>query len=230
MFAGKGPSRRSQRPVVNADWSCTFLLIGIAHLTGGQPVGAVGARASAIGRLGVGLGPAEGQIAVIPHAVAFAADVDDVAVMEDAVDQGGSDRLVAEDFAPLLEALVAGAYRRRVLVAPAHELEEQLGADLGDHHEAREDERAEPSRKVASLLRLLERRDQVGQRDEVDPVECAVDVAIFAGKCSSASDFHTDRFGSSPRVGSAKPHFPSTTSGAVHPHACGECGTVASRR
>ncbi len=39
---------------------------------------------------------------------------------------------VAEDFAPFLEALVAGEHRRRVLVAAAHELEEKHRSGTAD--------------------------------------------------------------------------------------------------
>jgi hypothetical protein len=46
------------------------------------------------------------QLGMMPHPVAVAADVDDVTVMDEPVDQGAGHDLVAEDLAPLLEALV----------------------------------------------------------------------------------------------------------------------------
>ena len=94
---------------------------------------------------------------MLAHAIAVAADVDDVAVMDEPVDERGGHDLVAEDLAPLLEALVAGEHGRRVFVAATHQLKEELRAgardrqiaDLVDDHEARRDERAEAPREVA---------------------------------------------------------------------------------
>jgi hypothetical protein len=72
------------------------------------------------------------ELGVTAHAVAVAADVDDVAVVQEAVDQGGGHDVVAEDLAPLLEALVGGEDGGGVLVAAGHELEEEHGAVAGD--------------------------------------------------------------------------------------------------
>ena len=65
------------------------------------------------------------------HAEAVAADVDDVAVVQQAVDQRRRHDLVAEHAAPFLEALVRRQHRRGTLVAGIDELEEQDGALLG---------------------------------------------------------------------------------------------------
>ena len=73
-----------------------------------------------------------GELGVASHAVAVAADVDDVAAVEQPVEQRGGHDLVAEDLSPLLEALVGGEHGRSVLVAPVDELEEQDGAAPGD--------------------------------------------------------------------------------------------------
>lgn len=43
------------------------------------------------------------EVGVMPHAVAVAADVDDKAVMQETVDEGGGNDVVAEDLAPLQE-------------------------------------------------------------------------------------------------------------------------------
>lgn len=51
---------------------------------------------------------------------------------QDPVDERGSHHVVAEDFAPLLEALVGGEHGRGVLVAAIHKLEEQHGASVAD--------------------------------------------------------------------------------------------------
>ena len=64
---------------------------------------------------------------MLAHAVAVAPDVDDMAMVQHSVDEGRGHDLVAEDLAPLLEALVGGQHRRVVLVAPADELEEEDG-------------------------------------------------------------------------------------------------------
>ena len=63
-----------------------------------------------------------------PHPVAVAPDVDDVAAVEEPVQQRGGHDLVVEDLPPLLEALVRGEYGRSMLVAAVDELEEEDGA------------------------------------------------------------------------------------------------------
>jgi hypothetical protein len=68
------------------------------------------------------------QVLVMPHAVAVAANVHDVAVMDEAIDQRGGHHLIAEDLAPLREALVRGEHGTRPLIASGHELKEQHGA------------------------------------------------------------------------------------------------------
>ena len=51
-----------------------------------------------------------GQVAVVPDAVAVAADVDDVTVMQEPVDQRAGHDVIAEDLAPRLEAFIAGEH------------------------------------------------------------------------------------------------------------------------
>ena len=115
---------------------------------------------------------------MMPEPVAVAADVDDVTVVEEAADQrGGGHHLVAEDLAPLLEALVAGEDGRGAFIAPGHDLEEQHGpgpgdrevADLVDDHQRGEAERLQAVRQGAGLLGFLQRGDQVGEGGIVDP-------------------------------------------------------------
>ena len=86
-----------------------------------------------------------GKLHVAPQPVAVAADVDDVAAVEQPVEQRGRHDLVVEDLAPALEALVRGEHSRGVLVAPVDELEEEDGAAAGD-------------REVADLVDDQERR------------------------------------------------------------------------
>ena len=67
----------------------------------------------------------KGQLGVLePVAVAF--EGQDVGVVDDAVDHGGGDGVVAEDVAPAGEGQVAGQDDRGVLVAAGDELEEQV--------------------------------------------------------------------------------------------------------
>ncbi len=69
---------------------------------------------------------------MIAHAIAVPADVDDVAVVDQPVDQSCRHHLVAEHGAPLLEALVGGEHGRGSLVTGVDELEEEHGAVLVD--------------------------------------------------------------------------------------------------
>ena len=57
-----------------------------------------------------------GEFDVAAHPVAVAPDVDHVAAVEQAVQEGGGHHLVAENPAPLLEALVRGQDRGGTLV------------------------------------------------------------------------------------------------------------------
>ena len=68
------------------------------------------------------------EFGVVTHPVAVAADVDDVAVMDEAVDECSGHDFVAQDFAPLLEAVVGREDRGGELVAAVDELEEEHGA------------------------------------------------------------------------------------------------------
>ena len=65
------------------------------------------------------------EVAVF-EAVGVALDGDDFGVVDEAVDHGGGDDVVAEDFAPASEGLVAGDDQRGALVAAGDELEEQV--------------------------------------------------------------------------------------------------------
>ena len=84
---------------------------------------------------------------MVLHAIAVAADVHDVAVVDEAVDERTGHHLVTEDLPPLLEALVRREHRARPFVAPAHQLKEEHRAgaadreiaDLIDDEHARED-------------------------------------------------------------------------------------------
>src|SRR5437763_8842115 len=130
------------------------------------------------GGRGFGLrsGQAPDEVPVLAHAVAVPPDVDDVAVVEEAVDERGGHDVVTKHLAPVLETLVARQHGAGMLVAAGHELEKEHRsrpaegqvANLVDDHEAGEDEGAEPVAQSPRLLRVLERRDEVGERGVVD--------------------------------------------------------------
>ena len=62
---------------------------------------------------------------MLAHAVAVAADVDQVTVVQQPVDEGRCHHFVAQDFAPFLEALIGREHSGAMLVASADELEEE---------------------------------------------------------------------------------------------------------
>lgn len=66
-----------------------------------------------------------GELGVVTHPAAVAADVDDVAVMDEPIDERGGHDVVTEHVAPVLEALVRGRNGRGVLVVSVDELEEE---------------------------------------------------------------------------------------------------------
>src|SRR5438477_2453198 len=65
--------------------------------------------------------------AALAESVALAFERDHGRVVDEPVDQGGSDHRVAEDLAPLLEAAVRGDGDRAAFVAAGDESEEQVG-------------------------------------------------------------------------------------------------------
>src|SRR5262249_18418116 len=119
---------------------------------------------------------ATSEFGVLTEPIAVAPDVDDVTVMHEAVDERRGHDLVAENLAPLLEALVRRQDRRGRFVAAAEELKEEHRprprdrqvADFVDHHQTREDKGAEAMCQPARALRVFERVEEIGQRREVD--------------------------------------------------------------
>ena len=67
--------------------------------------------------------------------VRLALDVNDSAVMQDAVQDGGGDGDIGKDLVPLGEGLVGGKDGGRLLISPGNQLEEQVCA-LDVHGEA----------------------------------------------------------------------------------------------
>ena len=64
--------------------------------------------------------------ALFAQAVAVAADGDDVAVVKQAVEDGGGHDRIAEDLAPFADGAVAGDEQAAAFVAARHELEEEV--------------------------------------------------------------------------------------------------------
>jgi hypothetical protein len=110
------------------------------------------------------------QVGMLAQAVAGAFDLNDDGVMEQPVEQRGSDDRIAEHLTPLGKAGVGGEDHRALFVAGVDELEEQVAAAVGDRQIAYfvDDEprgAAEPANALAQLplaLGLGEGTDDVG--------------------------------------------------------------------
>ena len=114
---------------------------------------------------------------MVAHPVAVASDVDDVTVMDEAVDESGGPDFVAENSTPLLEPFVGGQDRGGALVATVDELEEEHSpaltdgqvADLVHYQERGIGQGLEAMGQAAGCLGFLERRDEVDERSVVHP-------------------------------------------------------------
>src|SRR4029077_1755465 len=113
---------------------------------------------------------------VLAESIAGALDLDDLGVVEQAIEQGGGDDLDAEDVAPFAEAAVGGEDHGAALVAGIDELEEQVGAAGGDRQvsDLVDDEQGVAGDEANALLELSfalglgQRGDDVSQGSEVD--------------------------------------------------------------
>src|SRR5690242_9624650 len=74
----------------------------------------------------------EAGFELVLQPVGVASDVDGDRVVKHAVEDRGGDDPVAKHVAPAAEALVAGQDHRATLVAPADELEEEIGSGAVD--------------------------------------------------------------------------------------------------
>ena len=72
------------------------------------------------------------DFAVVSHAIGVVADVHDVTVLKDSVNESRCHYFVTEDIPPLVESLVGCQHGGSVFVATAHELEENHRAGLAD--------------------------------------------------------------------------------------------------
>jgi hypothetical protein len=117
-----------------------------------------------------------GTSGMLAQAVTGALDLDDDGVVQEPVEERGSDHRVAEDLAPLGKAPVGGEDHRAPFIASIDQLEEQTAAigedrqvaDLIDDQECGAAEEANLVAQPALVLGLGERGDEVGKRDEVD--------------------------------------------------------------
>ena len=106
----------------------------------------------------------------------MAFDLDHDGVVQQAVQQGCGDDVVAEDGAPVLEAAIGGEHGGALLVAGVDQLEEQVGAagvngqvaDLIDDEQGSPVDVAQTRGEGAGALGLGERGDEFGQGGEVD--------------------------------------------------------------
>jgi hypothetical protein len=83
-----------------------------------------------LGGLALGGFPFRGA-RLTPQPVAFAGDLDDLGVLEDAVEDGGGGRNVADQLAPVFQWAVGGHHRGADFVTPHDDLEQVLPAPLG---------------------------------------------------------------------------------------------------
>src|SRR2546422_8401904 len=67
-------------------------------------------------------------LALLPEPIALGLDHEGVAVMQESIEDGGGDDVVAEDLTPLRHALIRRDQHRRFLVAMAHELRLRCGS------------------------------------------------------------------------------------------------------
>src|SRR5437773_9011210 len=106
-------------------------------------------------------------LALLPEPIALALDHEGVAVMQESIEDGGGDDVVAKDLTPLRHALIRRDQHRHFLVAMAHELKEEMGtlaferhvAELVDDEQLRFAVEEHPTREDALALAV----DEVGE-------------------------------------------------------------------
>src|SRR5947207_2395139 len=109
----------------------------------------------------------EPGLALLPEPIALALDHEGVAVMQESIEDGGGDDVVAEDLTRLRHALIRRDQHRRFLVAMAHELKEEMStlaferhvAELVDDEQLRFAVEEHPTREDALALAV----DEIGR-------------------------------------------------------------------
>ena len=72
------------------------------------------------------------QLGVLPPPVTVTANRDQVAVMDETIDERGGHDVIAEDVAPLFKALIGREHGGRALITARHELKEEHRARTAD--------------------------------------------------------------------------------------------------
>ncbi|MDB5076218.1 MAG: hypothetical protein JWO42_2397, partial [Chloroflexi bacterium] len=117
------------------------------------------------------------------YAVALAGDADHIRVVQEAIENGAGEHVVADRLAPVAEALVAGQHAGPALVARVDQVEEELHlfggevgiADLIQDQELRSRVGAQAGGQVAAVLgrvQVIEQAGHGGVADGVPGVEC----------------------------------------------------------
>ena len=121
------------------------------------------------------------------EAPALVAGLDDLAMVGQTVEQGRGHLGVAEDGRPFAEGEVGGDDDRGALVEPAHEVEEQLPAGLGEGQVAElvEDDEVAPGELVGGAA--LASGAEFGL-EEIDQVDGVVEAAARAARRASSSE------------------------------------------
>ena len=115
----------------------------------------------------------EPRAALLAKAVAFAADRDDLAMMQQAIQDGRGHDLVSEHLAPVADRLVGGEQYAAALVALGDDLEQQMGgagrhrqiAELVDHQQVRLGEAAQADVPLVRVVGAHQRGHQRRRRD-----------------------------------------------------------------
>ena len=116
------------------------------------------------------------QVGVFPQPVGMAFYLDDNGMVQQTVQQGRSDDVIAEDGSPVLEAAIGGEHGGAFLVAGVDQLEEQVGpagfdrqvADFVDYEQGDPVDVAQARGEGAGALGLGQYGDELGQGGEVD--------------------------------------------------------------
>ena len=110
----------------------------------------------------------QARLTFLLQPVAVALDEEGVAVVQESVENGGGEDIVAEDLAPLGDELIGGDEHAALLVTPSDELEEEVGAAL-----------------LEGQISELVEDEQLGLRVEVELVlEVSLDSALESAESS----------------------------------------------
>jgi len=148
----------------------------------------------------------EPGLALLPEPIALALDHEGVAVMQESIEDGGGDDVVAEDLTPLRHALIRRDQHRRFLVAMAHELKEEMStlaferhvAELVDDEQLRFAVEEHPTREDALALAVDEVGEERRRRGEEPGVAGLDDGAAEGDRQVRLADAGRNSFRASP--------------------------------